>query len=106
MSLDVLPDALAWIVHPAAAFALIHWAGILYSRRGRVPGDVLRAAGIIVLIGVLGAAWVAHPAAGMLLGSSGSGPSGAGAGTSPRSSRASRPPRRSWRSARRGSCSP
>ncbi|WP_295823519.1 hypothetical protein [uncultured Deinococcus sp.] len=68
MSLDVLPDALAWIVHPAAAFALIHWAGILYSRRGRVPGDVLRAAGIIVLIGVLGAAWVAHPAAGMLLG--------------------------------------
>ncbi|MFC3834866.1 MULTISPECIES: hypothetical protein [Deinococcus] len=66
--LHLLPPALSWIVHPAAAFALIHWAGILYSRRGRVPGDVLWAAGIIVVIGVLGAAWVAHPAAGMLLG--------------------------------------
>ncbi|WP_240741600.1 hypothetical protein [Deinococcus sp. KSM4-11] len=67
----MLPDAIAWIVHPAAGFALAHFASVLYSRQGKQAALVLRAAAIIALLAVLGAGWVVHPAAGMLLGAFG-----------------------------------
>ncbi|GHF30652.1 hypothetical protein HNQ07_000694 [Deinococcus metalli] len=72
LHLNLLPDAVAWIVHPAAGFALAHWASVLYSRLGKNPAFLLRAALILLVLSVLGAGWVLHPAAGMLLGYFGS----------------------------------
>ncbi|WP_412029093.1 hypothetical protein [Deinococcus yunweiensis] len=66
--LNILPDAISWIVHPAAGLALGHFASVIYSRQGKQFGLVIRAAAIIAVLAVLGAGWVVHPAAGMLLG--------------------------------------
>ncbi|WP_309571038.1 hypothetical protein [Deinococcus sp.] len=68
LQLDLLPHAIAWIVHPLAGIAIAHLASVLFSRQGNHFSHVSRAAGIIVLLSVLGAGWVVHPAAGMLLG--------------------------------------
>ncbi|MEW6420110.1 MAG: hypothetical protein AB1511_00080 [Deinococcota bacterium] len=61
-----------WMVHPLAAFALVFWASVIFGRRGREWQAVTLAAGVLVLVSVLGAGWVVHPAAGMLLGFFGS----------------------------------
>ncbi|MBB5232733.1 hypothetical protein [Deinococcus budaensis] len=68
----MLPDAVAWIVHPLAGLALALWGSVIFSRRGRHAAEVGRAAAILVLLAVLGAGWAVHPAAGMLLGYLGS----------------------------------
>lgn len=71
-ALMVLAGMLGWVVHPLAALALAFWASVIFSRRGRTWQPVTLAAGLIVLLAVLGAEWVVHPAAGMLLGFFGS----------------------------------
>lgn len=60
-------EAFAWIVHPLAALTLAHWASVIFSGRGRHAAEVGRAAAGIALMAVLGADWIVHPAAGMLL---------------------------------------
>lgn len=66
--LSFLLGPLDWIVHPLAGVALAHFASVIFTRRGKQPAHVARAAGILALLAVLGASWVVHPAAGMLLG--------------------------------------
>lgn len=61
-------NSISWIVHPLAGLALAYFASVIYSGRGKDYVAVAWAAGLVVLIGVLGADWIAHPAAGMLLG--------------------------------------
>ncbi|GAA5511838.1 hypothetical protein Dcar01_00551 [Deinococcus carri] len=60
--------ALGWVVQPLAALALAFYASVIFGRRGREWQPVALAAGLLVLLAVLGAGWVVHPAAGMLLG--------------------------------------
>lgn len=69
--LSSLLGPLDWIVHPLAGVALAHFASVIFSRQGKQPASVARAAGILVLLAVLGADWLVHPAAAMLLGAFG-----------------------------------
>lgn len=71
-ALSALAGMVGWVVHPLAAMALAFWGSVIFSRRGRMWQPVALAAGLIVLLAVLGASWVVHPAAGMLLGFFGS----------------------------------
>ncbi|MDV6374919.1 hypothetical protein [Deinococcus arenicola] len=65
-------EAIAWIVHPAAGMALVLFASVLFSGRGRQWEAVAFASALLLLLAVLGASWDVHPAAGMLLGYFGS----------------------------------
>ncbi|MFD1730419.1 hypothetical protein ACFSC4_03820 [Deinococcus malanensis] len=67
-----MPEVLNWLALPLAIFAMIHFPGVMFSSRGRRAKAVARASGLVVLAALLGASWVVHPAAGMLLGFFGS----------------------------------
>lgn len=55
-----------------AVFALVFLGRVFYSRLGRDPRPLLLASALVMVTAVLGADWVVHPAAGMLLGYFGS----------------------------------
>lgn len=58
---------LSWIVHLLGALATAHFASTVFSGRARNPQALGLAAGVVALVALLGAGWVVHPAAGMLL---------------------------------------
>ncbi|MVN88868.1 hypothetical protein GO986_19180 [Deinococcus sp. HMF7620] len=60
------------MVQVAGGFAVAFFASSVFSPAGRHAAVVARAAAVVVLLTVLGAAWLVHPAAGMLLGYFGS----------------------------------
>lgn len=61
-----MPD-LGWVVHVLAAFATANFAATVFSGRARDFALLAMASGLVILTAFLGADWVVHPAAGMLL---------------------------------------
>lgn len=58
---------LGWVVQLLGALATAHFASTVFSGRGRDFTLLALASGLVVLTSLLGAGWVVHPAAGMLL---------------------------------------
>ncbi|ACO46038.1 hypothetical protein DEDE109153_02145 [Deinococcus deserti] len=67
-----MPDVLNWLALPLAIFAVIYFSSVMFRSQGTSARTVVRASGLVVLAALLGADWVVHPAAGMLLGFFGS----------------------------------
>lgn len=61
-----MPD-LGWVAQLLGAFATAHFASTVFSGRSKDFTLLALASGLVVLSAVLGAGWVVHPAAGMLL---------------------------------------
>ena len=58
---------LGWVVQLLGALATAHFASTVFSGRGKDFTLLALASGLVVLTSLLGAGWVVHPAAGMLL---------------------------------------
>lgn len=56
------------LVHTLAGLSLALWASVIYTLRGRDPRAVLAVTAVLVALTLIGAGWLPHPAAGMLLG--------------------------------------
>ncbi|GGR85812.1 hypothetical protein [Deinococcus sedimenti] len=63
---------LSWMVQVGAAFAIAFFAQSVFSSRGRHGRTVIRAMIPVVVLTLLGAAWLPHPIAGILIGYFGS----------------------------------
>lgn len=61
-----MPD-LGWVVQLLGAFATAFFASTVFSGRGKDFMLLALASGLVVVTALLGAGWVVHPAAGMLL---------------------------------------